>query len=112
MRIFLGRVVLAVALIAVVAAPAGAQYKPGLKTYDKQGRLHTLNNDDGTQWLYTYDDNGDRHIWVNQRLIATETPDGTVVAYAYNSEGRRVRKRTTRPGRAPEFFDYPETPAA
>jgi RHS repeat-associated protein len=94
-----------------LAAPAQAQHKPGLKRYDEQGRLRTSDGDDGTQWLYTYDADGDRHIWVGSRLIATEKSDGTVIAYAYNAEGRRVRKRTTRPGRTPEFFDYPQSAA-
>jgi len=64
----------------------------------------------GESYSVTYDSEGSRHIRKGARLIAVESPDGTVIAFAYDESGKRVQTRITRPGGAPQFID--EAPTA
>jgi RHS repeat-associated protein len=86
---------------------AAAQYRPGFKKYDHQGRLVAAADERGQLWKFVHEADGSQRIWFDGREVGLERADGTVEAYAYDARGRKVRTRISGKGAAPRYVDHP-----
>jgi RHS repeat-associated protein len=76
------------------------------KTYDHLGRW-AGGTVDGQAVRYTYDADGARNTWVDDRVVRILTIGGTFIEHAYSADGFLGQTRITRPGQPPEVTEHP-----
>ena len=96
--------------------PEVATYPPqpldaGEVTYDELGRLASHTDEKGHRVRFTYEKDGSRSTWREDRLVRLDEIDGTLIELAYGPRGDRGETRITKPGQPPQVVRYPPQPA-
>jgi YD repeat-containing protein len=67
---------------------------------DRLGRWMGGRDAQGRAVRFTYDDNGTRHMWFDNREVQAMRVDGRFIEHVYNDAGERIHSRIGKPERA------------